>query len=233
MLEERYSRRRASLQSEMVAYQKSGMGFQMQAVRDQLDQLDMEYYNSARLLAGMDALRQFTQAGDPRLLSAIMSDVQGMPVEVVPTADGQWQVSLNGQVTGVADSDKIVDDFRSEIDTAYRQARAETMRESAMTQLEHRNAMEIETLKANSQMVREMYIKAMDNAQRTFEKEIDGTKFKLVGDSNNQGAWMYSDNGLVAWIDSNTGEIVELPNGVETPAMPEMRMPQMPPLWRP
>lgn len=149
-------------------YQRAGMGMQFMEARAKLMELD----NGMTYLQGMQGLREFTLANDPRRLAAVWSQYAGVPVGIQPRTDGKFDIVVNGRKTktGVSASD-IADSARSAFDQTYRQQKSAASSEYNKEQFKAQLEIQKNNAQQLAQMIRELAVqRAQGNAQLAVEQ---------------------------------------------------------------
>lgn len=202
-------------------YQRAGMGNQYMEARAKIIEID----SSMTYLQGMQGLQEFQLGNDPRRLGAVWSQYAGVPVGIQPRADGKYNIIVNGQKTkeGISASD-ISDAARSAFDQTYRQQKAAAGAAYSMEAFKSQLAAQLETVKQQSQMVREATVEAIKGRNKVMEIRLGREDFdiKPVGDGTAR-AWVYNKAGTALGVmDARTGEFVEM-DGIKVPVGPSYR----------
>lgn len=194
-------------------YQQAGMGEQFTQAR--LKMLDLD--NSLLFLQGMQGIQEIALANDPRRLAAVWSQYAGVPIQLQPQTDGNYNVVVNGRVTqrGVP-SGTLIDSARSAFDAEYRKSQAQSMSDIAIERFKSQLRISEEAAKATLQTAREAQIellKGQNTRAAEIIKQLDPNgKLTMLPDQS--GRSILQVQGQTIMLDPGGNPIEGAPEGV-------------------
>ena len=178
-------------------------------------QLQQQVEQKQTYLQGMQGLREFAEANDPRRLSGVLSQMLGVPVAFQPRPDGKWNRFINGQKVqeGLTFEQISIGALRSFSPEARQAA-------SASAALE------------NELALKRKYGDAMVNAMRDIQKAIVDGEYKLAEERAKQAngkltvdtskGVAYFQRGNAVFVINPDGRVEEI-GGVKTETGPSAR----------
>jgi len=131
-------------------YRSAGMMNEFNQLRAQLYQVDTNLLS----LAGLQAVYQFGRTGDPRMLSAALSQKYGESIGFRPRSDGKYDLIANPNMENekvlreAINGGDIVEEAKLEFDPATRAARADIAMFAAKEEIKGRAGKETAFIKA-------------------------------------------------------------------------------------
>lgn len=190
-------------------YQRAGMGQQFMEVRQQIMAHDAKLLD----LAGMQGVREFKLANDPRRLAQAWGLKEGVPINLQPRTDGTYDVLVNGKLAASSvPAAEIMDTALSTFDPAYRERKGAWADKEFEAQLKVREVMAGETGK----MIREIYL-AQQNGM--LNERLEVLKSRLNWDikgPDSSGTYLIRPPGDTPFYYDPAGGTVEI-DGIEVP----------------
>jgi soluble lytic murein transglycosylase-like protein len=189
-------------------YQQSGTALgiqQAEALRQTINQADasllqlqQQVVQKQLYLEGMQGLREFASANDPRRLSGVLSQLMGTPVGIQPRTDGRYNYFVNGE--------KVRDGITPA------QLASMALREFSP---EARQAASASAALENELALKSKYGDAMINAMRDIQKEVVAGEYKIAEKlAEQRGGKLISDpTNRIAYYQINGQLFIITPEG--------------------